>query len=215
MNKHSFVEFLIHPQRVITDYHRQARSLSDSLDVTQQEDGPSDAFRHCFTSAAVARDYGPELADVAGTVHEVKAVLASIGSDREEPSERTRMDYWNNAIGRFIAKEALAKTEPAAKADERLAEQCKRALDKEVLIQSIDDDREGRVIEREMERLRAPDAPDGGRPSAAGGPQESRNESSESNAPREAFFEQLERVLERERRIDFPATLTYIGESAA
>lgn len=153
MNDNTFIDFLINPQQIIYDYQRQAGALSLNLGIEQREDGPSDAFRHCFTSAAVARDFGAGFADLVGTLHEVKAVLKGI-STVEELDERTRMDYWNNAVGRFIAKEVVTSGQSGSTPDTHLAKQCKTALEINVLIREKNEERRGVVLESELQRLR-------------------------------------------------------------
>lgn len=58
----------------------------------------ADAFRHALSSAILARDYGPGIAENLGVIFEILAVIER--GPQEEPA--SRMDVWNNSVGREI-----------------------------------------------------------------------------------------------------------------
>ena len=212
MIENTFFDFVLHSDRVIRDYHREAGRLSLSLGIEQREDGPSDAFRHCFTSAAVARDFGPGFADLVGTFHEAVAVVMGLKKDKPEPSERTRMDYWNNAVGRYISKEAVISSTGNGPSDTKLAEQCKVALDKDILIANVEQKRTGKVFEDELRRLHEAES------SLPSGVDKSREKAAPTaKAPlappngQLRLYDRIDRVLDDSKRINLPASRTHDG----
>lgn len=91
--------------------------------------GRGDAFRHCYWSALLARDIGPDNALAFTTAHE------DYGSN--PPGEKA-MDLHNNAVG-----VAIGRQNPSA-SDQALVTLCVQATYNGRLITSLTDTRPGR-----------------------------------------------------------------------
>jgi hypothetical protein len=83
-----------------------------------------DAFRHAYSSAVLAREWGAGLADTAGTFWEVLGLILGDSSEAE-----SRMDAYNNYVGRKIQQ----RLGPNATNDQ-IAADVKRALDEGGLV---------------------------------------------------------------------------------
>lgn len=59
--------------------------------------GAVDAYRHAYTSAVMARDYGSNFAHWVGDMNEFGEGLADMNS---KDGRELNMDYWNNSVGR-------------------------------------------------------------------------------------------------------------------
>jgi hypothetical protein len=104
------------------------------LDPKSTHNGEWDAFRHCHSSASMTVEYGATAASVAGTGRELLSSYVD-----EPPQSRTEMDMdiHNNAVGRYIGeyepKDSLVASDKRD-ISTRLADRCKEALDKGVLV---------------------------------------------------------------------------------
>lgn len=82
----------------ISELSDQAHQYANQYGVTGQgtANNAVDAFRHAYASAVAARDYGSGVAEAAGMAWEL---LGLMHGDSEAAS---RMDTWNNYVGRTI-----------------------------------------------------------------------------------------------------------------
>ena len=103
----------------------QAHQYAEQYGVTGRSTANNavDAFRHAYASAVFARDYGAGIAESAGIAWELLGLLHGY-SEAE-----SRMDAWNNHVGRTIQKQLG----PDATNDQ-IAAEIKRALDEGRLV---------------------------------------------------------------------------------
>jgi len=78
----------------------EARAAAASSGLPGFSDGPQDAYRHAYWSCLMAMSIGDEQAKDVGDVHEEQATTHPFV---------TLMDTHNNAIGRFLARQAKTK----------------------------------------------------------------------------------------------------------
>ena len=78
----------------------EARAAAASSGLQGFSDGPQDAYRHAYWSCLMAMSIGDEQAKDVGDVHEEQATTHPFV---------TLMDTHNNAIGRFLARQAKTK----------------------------------------------------------------------------------------------------------
>jgi len=103
----------LHPQHALTI----TRAFIKAVDETEKRfpknglNDRSDAFRHCFWSAILARDIGYFSAQQFATFHEIFP---------ENPQNEKAMDLHNNRVGLLIGK--------AGGSDHKLALSCMAAL---------------------------------------------------------------------------------------
>lgn len=74
-----------------------------------------DAFRHAYTSGVYAMERGETIADLLGQANEAKGYLSG------QPGYEGNMDLWNNEVGRYIAQNAVSKSDLAQKIADALA----------------------------------------------------------------------------------------------
>jgi hypothetical protein len=80
------------------------------LDPATQHNGSWDAFRHAYSSAAMANEFGADVADAAGWLNELRGDLL-----HDQPAWEKNMDLWNNSVGREIGTNSNSKDEMAQK----------------------------------------------------------------------------------------------------
>lgn len=95
-----FISLTLAEKRYMWSHPHHANTIRNSKNIAFQEtqsrfkhnghNDKSDAFRHCFWSATLARDLGVENARTFTTAHE---------SDPNNPSNEKMMDLHNNSVG--------------------------------------------------------------------------------------------------------------------
>lgn len=108
-------------KRYADEADKMANALGLSQSSTSVHNGRVDAFRHTYTCAVIARDYGQWAAEKGGNLVE------NTGGNSE--AERW-MDERNNAIGREIGREAF-KTKWS---DNEVAAEVKRQMDRRIIV---------------------------------------------------------------------------------
>ena len=109
----------------VSELTDQAHQYAEKYGITGRGtvNNAVDAFRHAYASAVFARDYGAGIAESAGIAWEL---LGLLHGDTEAAS---RMDAWNNYVGRTIQNQLG----PDATNDQ-IAAEIKRALDEGRLV---------------------------------------------------------------------------------
>jgi len=106
-----------HPHLVGTIRHDAEKALAEArrqFPGGGQHNGPADAFRHCYWSALLARDIGPDNALSFTNAHE------AYGSN---PAGEKAMDLHNNGVG-----VGIGGANPSA-TDDDLIQACRDAID--------------------------------------------------------------------------------------
>lgn len=102
--------------------------------LTQSND--IDAFRHAYVSGVFAQEYGEAAAKLAGWLNEIFSTQSQPGDEN--------MDYWNNAVGRKLAKLHQSK--------EDLAKAIKSSMEGGEMILSPKDPRKYEGAEQKLQK---------------------------------------------------------------
>ncbi len=94
----SFYENILEKQKEEAYFY--ARKFGLDPTTKSATDGAVDAFRHAYTSAVMARDYGDTIANITGILNEIKSDIKY-----NQTFEQKNMDLWNNREGREIGLE--------------------------------------------------------------------------------------------------------------
>jgi hypothetical protein len=88
---------LTHPHHISTIKENADKALAEARRQFRggQHNGPADAFRHCYWSALLARDIGPDNAKTFTDAHEAYGA---------NPAGEKAMDLHNNAAGIAIGR---------------------------------------------------------------------------------------------------------------
>ena len=103
----------------VSELHAQADAYAQQMNIPGfGHNDAQDAFRHAYSSAVMARDYGSFLAAAGGDAWEALGMLHG------QPSSEAYMDLWNNSVGRDIADQLGESA-----TNDQLAAAVKKALD--------------------------------------------------------------------------------------
>lgn len=88
-------------------YLQEANQYINQYGLLGAHNGPADAFRHAYVSAAMAQDYGTLVANIAGQANEIR------GNWHGQPAGEQNMDLHNNEIGRGLASGTTTRSQIA------------------------------------------------------------------------------------------------------
>lgn len=85
---------------LLDEYTAEAYSYAERYGISSSgaHNGPLDAFRHAYASAAMAQDYGSATANIFGNANEINGDFL-----HDQPASEKNMDLYNNKVGRDIS----------------------------------------------------------------------------------------------------------------